>query len=82
MREESARLHSAANSCRLAQIVVEESLCLQGPKGVYAYYRKLKLGWETNIAARQARFDRMLYLLSSDQASVCQFLLGHGCGPF
>lgn len=82
MKEESARLNATASTCRLAQIAVEESLCLQNPKSVYAYYRKLKLGMETNIPAREARFNRMFYLVSSDQASVRQFLLDHGCGPF
>jgi hypothetical protein len=82
MKEESARLNETANSCKLAEISLEESLYLQNPKVVYAYYRKLQLGMEHDIALRQARFNRMFYLVSGDQASVRQFLLDRGCGPF
>jgi len=82
MKEESARLHKTADNCKLAEVAVDESLYLQNPKAVYAYYRKLQLGMEHDIALRQARFNRMFYLVSGDQPAVRQFLLDHGCGPF
>jgi len=82
MKEESARLNQTANSCKIAEVAVEESLYLQNFRSVYAFYRKLALGMEHDIALRQARFNRMFYLVSSDDASVRQFLLDHGCGPF
>jgi hypothetical protein len=84
MKEESARLHATADSCKTAEVAVEEALYLEDPKTVYAFYRKLKLatGTEHDIAQREARFNRMFYLVSSDRESVRQFLLDRGCGPF
>jgi len=82
MKEEAARLKATANNCTAAETAIEESLYLENPKVVYLYYRKLVIGWQKDMADRQARFNRMFYAASGNQASVKQYLITHGCAPF
>jgi hypothetical protein len=66
--------------CPVAQETVEERLYVSNPKAVYAYYRKLKVGWLKDQADREARFNRMFDQVS--EGTVRQFLLDHGCAAW
>jgi hypothetical protein len=69
-----------ADKCVLAEILIEETLYLQDPKSVYAFYRKLVRSRVADQADREARFNRMFDTVSNGQSK--QFLLDHGCAPF
>jgi len=66
--------------CVLAEIQVEETLYLDNPKTVYAFYRKLVRSRVADLADRQARFNRMYNTVSGGKSR--QFLIAHGCAPF
>ncbi|HTC94974.1 MAG TPA: hypothetical protein VK699_16140 [Terriglobales bacterium] len=64
----------------LAQTQVEESLYLENSRNVYMFYLKLPPPKGSTQAERDARFDRMFYVVSGGgQSPVRQFLSDHGC---
>jgi hypothetical protein len=71
---------SGLEKCVLAEIQLEETLYLDDPKTVYAFYRKLVRSRVADLADRQARFNRMYNTVSGDKSR--QFLIAHGCAPF
>jgi hypothetical protein len=91
MQTESKRLHdeldsgkyaSAPNQCSLAQTAIEESLYLENSRLVSMYYLKLPPAKGNSQAERDARFNRMFFVVSSAKPEVKKFLVEHGCGPF
>jgi hypothetical protein len=91
MRSEAKRLHDELESgkykgnpreCELAQVTVEENLYLENPKVVSTFYLKLPPAKGNSQPERNARFSRMLYVVSSDNREVKKLLTDHGCGPF
>lgn len=71
-----------AKRCTVAETHVEETLYLENSRSVYAFYRKLVRSREANLADREARFNRMFYLVSGPKPEVKQFLIEHGCPSF
>jgi len=90
MKEESLRLEqdlsngkiTGPKECTLAESQVEESLYIENSRSVYAFYRKLVVSRNPNQTDREARFNRMFYLVSGPKPEVRKFLLDHGCSPF
>jgi hypothetical protein len=90
MKEEAPRLEqelrdgkiTGPKQCTVAETQVEESLYIENSRSVYAFYRKLAVSKNPSQADRQARFDRMFYLVSGPKPEVKKFLLDHGCSPF
>ena len=91
MQNESQRLHdelesgkyaSLPNQCSLAQTQVEESLYLENNRLLSMYYLKLPPAKGNSQAERDARFNRMFFVVSSAKPEVKKFLTDHGCGPF
>jgi hypothetical protein len=91
MKAESQRLHddleagkyqSNPQQCSIAQTQVEESLYLENPKLLPMFYLKLPAAKGNSQGERDARFNRMFYVVSSAKPEVKQFLTEHGCGPF
>jgi hypothetical protein len=67
--------------CASADLYIENTLYLQDPRIVYAFYRKLgPVPASKERAELYARVNRMLYIASGEKAKP--FLLEHGCGPF
>jgi len=89
MKEESQRLQNDLDNgritgpkqCTAAETHVEETLYLENSRSVYAFYRKLAPSRNPSQADRQARFNRMFYLVSGPKPEVGKFLKDH-CGPF
>ncbi len=87
MRSEAPRLEQELRSgkitgpkqCAVAETQVEETLYLQNSRSVYAFYRKLEVSKNPAQADRQARFDRMFYLVSGPNPEVKKFLQENGC---
>ena len=79
---EAGKYKSSPNECRIAQTQVEESLYLENPRTVYAFYRKLGPDKARDQASREARFSRMLWVVSGPKPEVKQFLVDHGCSNF
>jgi hypothetical protein len=69
-----------ADTCILAEIQLDETLYLNDPKSVYAYYRTLVRSRVAALADREARFNRMFDAVSNGQSN--QFLIAHGCTSF
>ncbi len=90
MKEEAPRLvqelHdgkiTGPKQCTVAETQVEETLYSENSHSVYAFYRKLAVSKNASMADRQARFDRMFYLVSGPKPEVKKFLLENGCSPF
>jgi hypothetical protein len=90
MKEEAPRLEQALREgkitgpkeCTLAESQVEESIYLENSRSVYAFYRKVAVSRNPDQADREARFNRMLYLVSGPKPEVRKFLLDHGCSAF
>jgi hypothetical protein len=91
MKSESQRLHdelasgkykSDPKECSLAQTQVEESLYLENSKLASIFYLKLAPAKGASQAERDARFNRMFYVVSGPKPEVKQFLMDHGCGRF
>lgn len=91
MQAESKRLHdeltkgkyaAAPNQCSIAQTQVEESLYLKNSKFVAMFYLKLPPARGNSQAERDARFNRMFYVVSSADPEVKKMLTEHGCGAF
>ena len=91
MQNESKRLHdelesgkyaSAANQCSIAQTAVEESLYLENSRLLPMFYLKLPPTKGNSQTERDARFDRMFFVVSSANPGVKKLLVEHGCGPF
>ncbi len=91
MQAESQRLHDELESgkyaslpiqCSLAQTQIEESLYLENPKLLPMFYLKLPPAKGNSQAERDARFNRMFFVVSSAKPEVKKFLTDHGCGPF
>lgn len=68
--------------CAVAETQVEETLYLADSRAVYSFYRKLVISKNASIADRQARFDRMFWVVSGPKPEVKKFLLDNGCSPF
>ncbi len=89
MRGEAPRLEQelrdgkvpADKRCLVAETQVEESVYLADSRSVYAFYRKLTPSKNPSQADRQARFNRMFYLVSGPKPEVKTFLTQY-CGPF
>jgi hypothetical protein len=69
------------NECKLAQTQIEESLYLENSKLVSMFYLKLPPAKGTSQAERNARFNRMFFVVSSAKPEVKKSLTEH-CGPF
>ena len=90
MKEEAPRLEqelrngkiTGPKKCSVAETQVEETLYLENSRSVYAFYRKLAVSRNPNVADRQARFNRMFYLVSGPKPEVKTFLLDNGCSKF
>jgi hypothetical protein len=89
MQEEAPRLEqelrdgkiTGGKQCAVAETQVEESLYIANSRSVYAYYRKLATSKNPSQADRQARFNRMFYLVSGPKPEVRKFLTDY-CGKF
>jgi hypothetical protein len=90
MQAESKRLYDELQSgkykgnpkeCSIAQAQVEERLYLENPKLVSMYYLKLPPAKGNSQAERDARFNQMFSVVSSDNREVKKFLTDH-CGKF
>jgi hypothetical protein len=89
MRSDAPRLEkdlrdakiTGPNQCTAAEYQVDENLYLANSRSVYAYYRKLTPSKNPSQADRQARFNRMFYLVSGPKPEVKKFLTQY-CGPF
>jgi len=68
--------------CMVAETQVEESIYLADSRSVYAFYRKVGVSRSPSQADREARFDRMFYIVSGPKPEVRKFLLDHGCSAF
>lgn len=90
MKAEAPRLEQELSSgkitgpkqCTVAETQVEESIYIENSRSVYAFYRKLVVSRNPNMDDRQARFDRMFYLVSGPKPEVKKFLLDNGCSKF
>jgi hypothetical protein len=90
MKAEAPRLEQELRSgkitgpkqCTIAETQVEESLYLENSRSVYAFYRKLTVSKSSSQADREARFNRMFYLVSGPKPEVRKFLLDNGCSKF
>ncbi len=91
MKAESQRLHdeleagkykSNPQQCSIAQTQVEESLYLENPRLLPMFYLKLPPAKGNSQVDRDARFNRMFFVVSSARPEVKKFLTDHGCGPF
>jgi hypothetical protein len=90
MKEEAPRLAEELRSgkikgdkqCVAAMTQVEESVYMENSRAVYAYYRKLVRSRTADLADRQRRFGRMLWVVSGPKPEVKQFLLDNGCAKF
>jgi len=90
MRAESKRLHdelasgkyaSAPDQCSIAQTQVEERLYLEDPKLVSMFYLKLPPAKGNSQSERDARFNRMFFVVSNAKPEVKKNLTDH-CGKF
>jgi hypothetical protein len=90
MRSESQRLHNELESgkykgnpkeCSIAQAQVEERLYLENPKLLSMYYMKLPPANGDDQADRNARFNRMFFVVSNANPEIKKFLTAH-CGKF
>jgi hypothetical protein len=89
MKDEVPRLEAelrdgkvaAPKQCVVAETHVEETTYLEHNASVYAFYRKLVTSRNPNQADRQARFNRMFYLVSGPKPEVKKFLTEY-CGAF
>jgi hypothetical protein len=89
MKDEASRLEqelrggkvASAKQCTVAETQVEESLYLDNSRSVYAFYRKLAISRNRALEDRQARFNRMFYLVSGPKPEVKKFLIDY-CGKF
>lgn len=68
--------------CAVAEAQVEETLYLADSRAAYAFYRKLVISRNANIADRQARFGRMFWVVSGPKPEVKKFFLDNGCASF
>jgi len=66
--------------CLSVELYMESSLYLKDPQNVEQFYRQLDPRSSKDMAARQARFNRMYDQVSGGSAR--QYLLSDGCGPF
>ncbi len=90
MKAEAPRLEQDLRSgkitgpkqCSAAETQVEESLYIENSRTVYAFYRKLAVSKNSSMEDRQARFNRMFYLVSGPKPEVRKFLLDNGCSKF
>ncbi|HWX54379.1 MAG TPA: hypothetical protein VN176_07285 [Verrucomicrobiae bacterium] len=90
MKAEAPRLEQDLRSgkitgprqCTAAETQVEESLYIENSRSVYAFYRKLEVSRNSSQADREARFNRMFYLVSGPKPEVRKFLLDNGCSKF
>ncbi|HEY6253358.1 MAG TPA: hypothetical protein VI685_25660 [Candidatus Angelobacter sp.] len=90
MQEEAPRLKeelrngkiTGTKQCTVAETQVEESIYLENSKSVYAFYRKVARSRDASMADREARFNRMFYLVSGPKPEVRQFLIDNGCPAF
>lgn len=73
---------SGPKQCVVAETQVEESLYLENSRAVYAFYRKLVTSRSPSQADREARFDRMFWIVSGPKPEVKKFFLDNGCSPF
>jgi len=90
MRAESQRLHDELVSgkyqrdpkeCSIAQAQVEERLYLEDAKLLPMFYLKLPPATGNSQADRNARFNRMFFVVSSANPEIKKFLTDH-CGKF
>ena len=79
---ESGKYMGNPKECSIAQTQVEERLYLENAKLVSMYYLKLPPGKGNSQAERDARFNRMFFVVSSANPEIKKFLTDHGCGPF
>lgn len=91
MKEEAPRLEQELQNgkiteqpkrCAVAETQVEETTYLADRQAVYAFYRKLVVSRNRDIADREARFARMLWIVSGPKPEVKKFFLDNGCAPF
>jgi hypothetical protein len=90
MKDEAPRLEQNLRSgkitgpkqCTAAETQVEETLYIENSRSVYAFYRKLAVSRNKSMEDRQARFNRMFYLVSGPKPEVRKFLLDNGCSNF
>ncbi|WP_375785809.1 hypothetical protein ACE10Z_41325 [Bradyrhizobium sp. Pha-3] len=66
-----------ADTCRIAQATIEESLYLQDKNNVYRFYQMLKVEGKRGSAGRMSEV-----LAELSGGTTRQFLLGHGCKGF
>jgi hypothetical protein len=71
---------SNTDKCVLAEVQVEETLYLENPKTIYAFYRKLVPSRLKDQADREARFNRTYNTVSDGRSR--SFLMAHGCAAF
>ncbi|HLW53394.1 MAG TPA: hypothetical protein VKW06_11165 [Candidatus Angelobacter sp.] len=89
MKEEAPRLQqelrdgkvAAGKQCTVAETQVEENIYIENSRSVYAFYRKLTPSKNPGMADRQARFNRMFYIVSGPKPEV-RTLLTNYCGKF
>lgn len=87
MKDEAPRLEqnlrdgkvTGPKRCAVAETQVEEILYLENSRSVYAFYRKLTVSRNPSEADRQARFDRMFYIVSGPKPETRKFLQENGC---
>lgn len=90
MKEEAPRLAqelkdgkiTGTKQCTVAETQVEETLYIENSRSVYAFYRKLTPSRNPSQADREARFDRMFYIVSGPKPEVKKFFLENGCSAF
>ena len=82
MQELESGKVTGPKQCAVAETQVEETLYLENSRLVYAFYRKLVISRNPSIADRQARFGRMLWVVSGPKPEVKKFLLDNGCAAF
>jgi hypothetical protein len=89
MKEEAPRLEqelrdgkiTGPKQCTVAETQVEENMYLENSRTVYAFYRKLPVSKNPSQADRQARFNRMFWVVSGPKPEVKQVLTQY-CGAF
>jgi len=79
---ESGKYEGNPKECSIAQTQVEESLYLEDTRLVSMFYLKLPPAKGNSQAERDARFNRMYFVVSSMKPTLKKFLTDHGCGPF
>src|SRR5258708_10444340 len=72
---------SLPNQCSIAQTQVEESLYLENSRLLPMYYLKLPPSNGNSHAERDARFNRMFYVVSSPRPELKTVLTEHASGP-